>query len=83
MTENFNKITSLQKKIVIITDEEWKKLKTEFITCKQKGIPFETIEEVEFVMPPKENAPQEEISSIERTKEEETLSLFGDIVEIQ
>ena len=84
MMSNFNKITNLKKKIVCITDHQWDKLKKDFIYCKQNGISFEQLPEK--AMSENNDISNKEVveskaSSIS-TKENETLSLFGDIVEI-
>ncbi len=80
MSENFKNITTLSKKIIAITDSNWAKLKQEFIECKQKGIPFEIIEDQQEQQADTNIAPSVKVEKLDKN-EEETLSLFGDIVE--
>ena len=80
MSENFKNITTLNKKIIAITDSNWAKLKQEFIECKQKGIPFEIIEDQQEQQADTNIAPSVRVEQLDKN-EEEALSLFGDIVE--
>ena len=80
MSENFKNITTLNKKIIAITDSNWAKLKQEFIECKQKGIPFEIIEDQQEQQADTNIAPSAKVEKLDKN-EEEALSLFGDIVE--
>lgn len=84
MVETFSKITTLDKKITLITDAQWNSLREEFIQCKQKGVPFEILEEkiAEEVMESEKSISSEEITKDSLLEEEKTLALFGDIVEI-
>ncbi len=83
MNLNFNKITSMNKDVVLITNEQWNKLKSDFIQCKQSGKEFSTLEEKEIFQKEKSQLKEESVEINEnQNSEDETLALFGDIVEI-
>lgn len=71
-----NKITGLDKKIVIITDQYWEKVKNEYITNMKKGIKYMLQSE-------------DDVSSTEMEKNDlndnnnSILSAFSDIVEME
>lgn len=75
ITSVFNKLTNLNKKIAIITDEEWEKEKNKYILAIKNGQHYNIIEEPE-------------IKVFEGSKENAIITssaveLFGDIVEVE
>ena len=73
ITYVYNKITNSDKKIAIITDQEWDVEKNNYIKCLKDGIQYHTLEEPEEVY--EENKKNDIISN-------SAVELFGDIVEI-
>ena len=74
-TSIYNKLTNSNKKIAIITDEEWEFQKNNYIKALKEGYQYTVIEEPE-------------IKVFERQKENviitnSAVELFGDIVEIE
>lgn len=69
----YNKITNSNKKIAIISDDYWKKVKQEYINNLRNGIKYEVEEEPKAVYEELKN--DDIITS-------SAVSLFGDIVEI-
>ena len=74
-TSIYNKLTNSNKKIAIITDEEWEFQKNNYIKALKEGYQYTVIEEPE-------------IKVFERPKENviitnSAVELFGDIVEIE
>ena len=71
----FNRLTNLNKKIAIITDDDWEKEKSKYIQTIKNGQQYTVIEEPEMKV-------------FEGLKENDILSnsameLFGDIVEME
>ena len=73
MEEVYYELTHSKKEFAIISDEEWNRVKTEYITKLKSGNHYEVLEE-----PTKEFKKEEEDDIILS----DTTSLFGDIVEI-
>ena len=73
MEEVYYELTHSKKEFAIISDEEWNRVKTEYITKLKAGNHYEVLEE-----PTKEFKKEEEDDIILS----DTTSLFGDIVEI-
>src|SRR5699024_8896668 len=73
MENVYNDLTSSSKKFAIITDDEWDKLKNEFIQKLKKGEHYQVYDEPEKKFKIEEND--------DIIVDEATL-LFGDIVEI-
>ena len=73
MEKVYYELTHSKKEFAIISDEEWKRVKTEYITKLKSGNHYEVLEE-----PTKEFKKEEEDDIILS----DTTSLFGDIVEI-
>ncbi len=74
ITDVFNKLTNFNKKIAIITDEEWEKVKKDYILSLKNGEQYKIIEEPA-------------IKVFEGAKEDDIIvnsavELFGDIVEM-
>ena len=74
ITDVFNKLTNFNKKIAIITDEEWEKVKKDYILSLKNGEQYKIIEEPT-------------IKVFEGPKEDDIIvnsavELFGDIVEM-
>ena len=69
----YNKITNSNKKIAIISDDYWEKVKQEYINNLRNGIKYEVEEEPKAVYEELKN--NDIITS-------SAVSLFGDIVEI-
>jgi hypothetical protein len=72
--EVYQKITKSTKNLAIITDEEWNKLKNEYIANLKNGIKYEVQEEPKVVL---EEIEKNDIIS------NSAVELFGDIVEIE
>lgn len=72
MEDVYNKLTGSSKKFAIITDEQWNKLKSEFIEHLKNGEHYEIKEE------PEKQFKKEETSDIISN---DAASIFGDIVE--
>lgn len=71
----YNKITSSDKKIAIISDSEWEKVKNEYISNLKNHVKYEVLEEPKVLF--EENDNNDIISS-------SAINLFGDdIVEIE
>ena len=73
-TEVYNMITNSNKKLAMITNEEWESYTKQYIADKAKGIVYTTEDEPEEVFLPEEN--NDIINN-------EAVQLFGDIVEIK
>ena len=73
MEEVYYELTHSKKEFAIISDEEWNRVKTEYITKLKSGNHYEVLDE-----PIKEFKKEEEDDIILS----DTTSLFGDIVEI-
>lgn len=69
----YNKITGSEKKIAIITDEQWELEKSNYIKCIKEGIQYQVIDEPEEIY---EDLKNNDIIS------NSAVELFGDIVEI-
>ena len=74
ITDVFNKLTNFNKKIAIITDEEWEKVKKDYILSLKNGEQYKIIEEPA-------------IKVFEGPKDDDIIvssavELFGDIVEM-
>mgnify|MGYP004650673875 FL=1 len=74
ITDVFNKLTNFNKKIAIITDDEWEKVKKDYILSLKNGEQYKIIEEPA-------------INVFEGPKEDDIIvnsavELFGDIVEM-
>ena len=78
ITEIFNEITGLNKKIAIISNQEWNEEKNQYIEFTKQGNKYTIIEEPVI-------QPEEEIKKEEQTSESTSsaVELFGDIVEIK
>ena len=74
MSEVYYKITNSLKKIAIITDDEWNKIKNDYISNLKNGKKYEIIKEPEVVL---EDIKNNDIIS------NSAVELFGDIVEIE
>lgn len=72
--EVYNKITNSNKNIAIISDNEWEKIKKEYIENLKNKVSYEIKEEPEFVL--EEIEKSDIISS-------SAMELFGDIVEVE
>jgi len=72
--EVYQKITKSNKNIAIITDEEWEKLRNEYIANLKNGIKYEVVEEPKVVL--------EEINKNDIISNS-AVELFGDIVEVE
>ena len=70
----YNKITNSDKKIAIISDDEWNLEKENYIKSIKDGVPYKTLEEPEEIFEEIENNDIIVSSAVE---------LFGDIVEIE
>ena len=73
MSEVYYKITNSLKKIAIVSDDEWNKIKNEYILNLKNGKKYELIKEPDVVL--EENKNNDIISN-------SAVELFGDIVEI-
>lgn len=78
ITEIFNEITGLNKKIAIISNQEWNEEKNKYIEFTKQGNKYTIIEEPVIQS-------EEEIKKEEQTSESTSsaVELFGDIVEIK
>ncbi len=74
MIEVYNNITNSNKKIAIISDKTWEKVKKEYINNLKNNIKYEIQEEPEVIL---EDFKNDDIISNSAVK------LFGDIVEIE
>ena len=72
--EVYNKITNSNKNIAIISDNEWEKIKKEYIENLKNKVSYEIKEEPEFVL---EEVEKSDIIS------SSAMELFGDIVEVE
>ena len=70
----YEKITKSDRKIAIVTDEEWEKLKKEYIENLKNGVKYEVQKEPEPVL---EEIKKNDIIS------NSAVELFGDIVEVE
>ena len=70
----YNKITNSNKIIAIISDEEWEKVKKEYIDNLKNGVKYEVQKEPEVILEELEKS--DIISS-------SAMELFGDIVEVE
>ena len=70
----YHKITNSDKKFAIVTDEEWEKIKNEYIDHLKNKISYEIMEEPEVVL--------EEIDNNDIIPSS-AMDLFGDIVEVE
>ncbi len=70
----YHKITNSYKKFAIVTDEEWEKIKNEYIDHLKNKISYEIMEEPEVVL--------EEIDNNDIIPSS-AMDLFGDIVEVE
>ena len=70
----YHKITNSDKKFAIVTDEEWEKIKNEYIDHLKNKISYEIMEEPEVVL--------EEIDNNDIILSS-AMDLFGDIVEVE
>ena len=74
ITEVYHKITNSHKNIAIVTDDEWNRLKDEYIANLKNGVCYKVIEEPKVVL--------EEIKKNDIIVNG-AVDLFGDIVEIE
>ena len=74
LTDVYQKLTKSNKEIAIITDEEWNRLKNEYISNLKNGIKYEVLEEPSEVL---EEAKKDDIIV------NSAIDLFGDIVEVE
>ena len=74
LTEVYNDITKSNKKIAIVSDDDWNRLKNEYIDKLKNGIRYEVVEEPEAVL---------EVSDKSDIISSSAIELFGDIVEIE
>ena len=74
ITDVFNKLTNFNKKIAIITDEEWEKVKKDYILSLKNGEQYKIIEEPAIMV---FEGPKEDDIIVSSAVE-----LFGDIVEM-
>ena len=74
LMEVYTKITKSDKKIAIVTDEEWEKLKNEYISNLKNGVKYEVQKEPEPIL---EEIKKDDIIS------NSAVELFGDIVEVE
>lgn len=74
ITEVYNKITNSNKNIAIISDDEWEKVKKEYIYNLKNNIKYEVSTEPEVVL--------EESTKDDIMVSSTAVELFGDIVEI-
>lgn len=74
ITEVYNKITNSNKKIAIISDEEWDKVKNDYITNLKNNIKYDVLPEPELIF--------EELANNDIMVSSAAVELFGDIVEI-
>ena len=74
ITDVFNKLTNFNKKIAIITDEEWEKVKKDYILSLKNGEQYKIIEEPAIMV--FEGAKEDDIIV------SSAVELFGDIVEM-
>ena len=72
--EVYNKITNSNKNIAIISDEEWEKVKNEYITNLKNNVKYEVVSEPDVVL--------EESAKDDIMISSAAVELFGDIVEI-
>ena len=70
----YHKITNSDKKFAIVTDEEWEKIKNEYIDHLKNKISYEIMEEPEVLL--------EEIDNNDIIPSS-AMDLFGDIVEVE
>lgn len=74
ITEVYNKITNSNKNIAIISDEEWDKVKNDYITNLKNNIKYDVLPEPELIF--------EELANNDIMVSSAAVELFGDIVEI-
>lgn len=74
ITEVYNKITNSNKNIAIISDEEWDKVKNDYITNLKNNIKYDVLPEPELIF--------EELVNNDIMVSSAAVELFGDIVEI-
>ena len=74
ITEVYNKITNSNKNIAIISDEEWDKVKNDYITNLKNNIKYGVLPEPELIF--------EELANNDIIVSSAAVELFGDIVEI-
>ena len=74
MMEVYEKITKSNKKIAIVTNDEWEKLKNEYIENLKNGVKYEVQKEPDPVL---EEIKKNDIIS------NSAVELFGDIVEVE
>lgn len=74
ITDVFNKLTNFNKKIAIITDDEWEKVKKDYILSLKNGEQYKIIEEPAIMV--FEGAKEDDIIV------NSAVELFGDIVEM-
>lgn len=74
ITEVYNKITNSNKNIAIISDEEWDKVKNDYITNLKNNIKYDVLPEPELIF--------EELANNDIIVSSAAVELFGDIVEI-
>lgn len=72
--EVYNKITNSNKNIAIISDEEWDKVKNDYITNLKNNIKYDVLPEPELIF--------EELANNDIMVSSAAVELFGDIVEI-
>ena len=72
MTEIYNELTKSNKKIAIISDSNWKKLKKEYVSNIKNGKKYDIIEE-----------PELDYFSQNSHGEENPIDMFRDIIEIK
>ena len=75
LNEIYNELTKSDKKIAIVSKENWNKIKKEYINNTKNGQKYDIIEEPDLII----NKEQEEKSN----EENNPLDLFKDIVEIK
>lgn len=87
LKEQFNKILDVSTNLVFITDTQWNQLKQEFISKKEKNIPYiyqeeSTINVVSAEV--KEELPHNNDTNIDLSDSYQTaVAIFGDIVEME
>ena len=74
LSDTYNKITSSNKLIAIISDEEWNRTKDKYIVDLKNNIKYEILKEPEVIL---EEIDKDDIIS------NDAIELFGDIVEVE
>ena len=74
LNDTYNKITNSNKKIAIVSDKKWEKLKKEYIEKRNNKSKYEILEEPEEIL---EDFTKNDIIS------SSAIDLFGEVVEFE